>query len=114
MADSQALMAIHLSFLSKGSDDSSPSLVTLGWKPSKWKDAFMTPVFGGDQGGWLPLQPSLGFPTGLWALASNRGAGRRQGEPRIKGDPPQSCPLLGVGADTTFPEPGWGDTLWAP
>ena len=55
MADSQALMAIHLSFLSKGSDDSSPSLVTLGWKPSKWKDAYTTPVFGGDQGGWLPL-----------------------------------------------------------
>lgn len=90
MSDSQALMAIHLSFLSKGSDDSSPSLVTLGWKPSKWKDAYTTPVFGGDQGGWLPLQSSLGstFPTSLWALASNRAAGRRQGEPRIKGDAP--------------------------
>ena len=90
VADSQAPMATCLSFLSEGSDDTSPSLVTLGWKPSKWKDAFTTPVFGGDQGGWLPLQPSLGstFPTRLWALASNRGAGRRQGEPRIKGEPP--------------------------
>ena len=55
VADSQELMAIHLSFLSKGSDDSFPSLVTLGWKPSKWKDAYTTPVFRGDQGGWLPL-----------------------------------------------------------
>lgn len=55
MADSQAPVATCLPAVSEGSDDSSPSLATLAWKPSKWKNAFTTPDFGGDQGGWLPL-----------------------------------------------------------